>query len=432
MGQRETNLKNRPTSGQKNSGQKNSGSKNSRPTTGDPLLRQAIESLVSAARWRTEKHPQGHLIQGHRQRLELTLPIPLGPGDGALDDAVREAEEDLAAEIEALFLQRATFLPGRLFCLRCGSAECEHSAPTDARHVFVGYGPSGLPQFADFAQWLLERQHDRLDRIYQRPPGLVTEIVSGQELSQDLLEVFHDSERDFRVHGQLVAGWFQVPRANGGPALLALSFQVLSTTDRRRKRKKSGGRRSMRRSSPKPRRRLTLSVVGRGPDGEPLQELYTRLGQLPWQSVVAWGQQVLETIENGQGQKKATPELMSKRIEGMLQSMARRLEQGRRSRDRRTDHAEKRHHEGDRPTRMAHADLSRAADDQFYFDRRRKTLIVLGERGRAHVFNPKGKLVTSIRYSPDSIGRKVGKEIWRPATGEEVMGLRKNVGAGAS
>ncbi len=381
------------------------------------LTRQAIQALAAAARQRIDKHPLGHLARGHAKRLELNLSIPLAARESAVDDAVRQAEEALGGELEALFLERTVLRPGRIYCLRCGSTECEHSAPPDAREIFAGYGASGLPVFIDFAQWLLERQHPRLDRLYDQPPGLVTEVVSGRELTEELLDAFRDRKTDFHVHGQVVAGWYRVlrPDRKSGTAL-ALTFQVISSRVR-------GGRRG------KPRRRLALNVLGRGPGGEPLEDLYARLGSIPWQGVVHWGQQVLQTIEKAQGRKSTTPEALSRRVEGMLNGIARRLEQDRRARDRRTGHAEKRHTQGDRPTRMAFTDLTRGGDDRIFRDERRETMIVLGERGRAHVFNSGGKLVTSIRYSPESIERKIRREIWRPATAEEIMRLRKKTGA---
>lgn len=381
----------------------------------DRSVRQAIEALAAAARRRIGQHPMGHLLGGRKSRLELPLPIPLGPADGAFDDAVRQAEEALDAELEALLAESAAVRPGRIYCLRCASAECEHSAPKGAREVFAGYGASGRPQFADFAQWLLERGHPHLDRIYASPPRLVTEVVSGRELTGELLPAFRDAGVDFRVHGQVTAGWFMVRRGAERTGL-ALSFQVLSSLDRRRRRRKNW-------------RRLILNVLGRGPGGEPLEELYAELGAIPWQPVVGWGQRVLETIERAQGRKTSTPEVLSRRVEGMLREIARRLEQGRRARERRTGHAEERHHQGDRPTRMALTDLERGGDESFFVDERRSTVIVIGERGRAHVFNFAGKLVTSIRTTPESVERKLRRELWRRATADEVARLREKASA---
>lgn len=71
------------------------------------------------------------------------------------------------------------------------------------------------------------------------------------------------------------------------------------------------------------------------------------------------------------------------------------------------------------------ADLASVKDGDVLFDRRRETLIVLGERGRAHVFNSSGKLVTSIRYSPESIERRRQRGQWRPASGDEIEILKK-------
>jgi len=395
---------------------------------GNDPLRQAIAALAAAARARVDRHPLGHLVKGRRTHLELSLSVPLHARDEAVEEAVRQADETLQTELGALLAHRTAFRPGRIFCLRCSSTDCEHSAPPDSRHVFVGYGSSGMPRFLDFAQWLLERQHPRLDHLYEQPPQLVTEIISGRELTEQLVPAFRDRQTDYHVHGQVTAGWYRITRADATTAVLALSVQVLSSSHRdgrRRTRRKSGG-------APRAgRRRLALNVLASGPDGEPLEELYHRLGSIPWTPVVQWSQSVLEAIERAQGRKSATPELLSRRVEGLLTAIARRLEQDRRSRERRTQHAEKRHTGGERPTRMAHADLARAGDESVLVDVRRKTIIVLGERGRAHVFNADGRLVTSIRYSPESIERKKSQEIWRPATADEVTALRKKVGVGA-
>ncbi len=377
-------------------------------------LQQAIEALSRAAGERVAKHPLGHLAT-RGGRLELILQVPVNAAGDVTADAVGEARESLEREIESLLAHRAAFRPGRILCLRCSSPDCEHAAPASSRQVFDGYGPTGIPQFQDFGQWLLERQHPGIDRLYQRPPRLVTEVVSGAELTEQVLGVYRERRLEFRVHGQVAAGWFPVPDRDGAPDGLALSFQVLSS--RRKRRGKRRGRRS--------RRRLGLNVLGIGPAGESLTDLYDRLGQVPWAGVVRWSQQALDSIERSQGQKSATPERLSDRIEGVLNGIARRLEHHRRSRDRRTGHAQKRHQEGDRPTQMALRDLARAGAEGVLFDVRRETLIVLGDKGRAHVFNAAGRLVTSIRYSPDSIEKKKNLEIWRQATAEEIAALRQ-------
>ncbi len=393
------------------------------------LLQQAIESLSRAAGERLARHPLGHLANGRGDRLELTLQIPVNAA-GGLDDAVGEARSSLEREIEGLLAHRAAFQPGRVLCIRCASAECEHSVPGSPRQVFAGYGATGIAQYQDFGQWLLERQHPEIDRLYRRPPRLVTGVASGVELTGQLLGAFREKRLDYRIHGQVAAGWFAIPGSKGSTAggqtrqqpggAVALTFQVLSTARKGRRGRRGRGRRSGR-------RRLGLNILGTGPAGEPLAELYDRLDAIPWAEAVRWSQQALDSIERSQGKKSATPERLSGRIEGVLNGIARRLEHHRRSRDRRTGHAQKRHREGDRPTDMALKDLARAGDGSVLFDLRRETLIVLGDKGRAHVWGAAGKLVTSIRYSPDSIEKKKKLEIWRQATAQEIAALRQAV-----
>ena len=382
---------------------------------GDERLRRALEELAAAARERLDRKAIGWNRNGGSPRLPLRLAVPLGPVG---EDLVAQTRAALEREIDSFLDHQAVFLPGRVFCLRCGQADCEHSRPTEARQVFAGFGPSGLPRFLDFGQWLLERQHPQVDRLYAEPPRLVTDFATGKELHSELLPAFRDRKTGFRLEGQVTAGWFRVPMRDRRPAMIALTFQVLSSAP---KAKKGKGRY----------RRLGMNVLGQGPEGEALGDLYDRLDDLPWKPAQQWGQEALDTLDRAQGPGAGTWQEVSQRIDGILNGMARRLQQARRSRDRRTEHAQDRHKTGERPTRMALKDLAAARDESFLFDRRRKTVVVLGQRGRAHVWSLEGKLVTSIRYSGDSIERKKKLEIWRPARLEEIVALRKVVGVEA-
>jgi hypothetical protein len=77
---------------------------------------------------------------------------------------------------------------------------------------------------------------------------------------------------------------------------------------------------------------------------------------------------------------------------------------------------------------MALADLRRTGREGLLFDTRHETLVALGDRGRAHVFNLEGKHVTSIRYSPPAIEKRKQQGRWRPAKAEEISGLEKGLG----
>ncbi|MEM9557608.1 MAG: hypothetical protein AAGC60_25340 [Acidobacteriota bacterium] len=373
----------------------------------DESLREALEQLAAAARAELQRHPQAHLAP-RDGRLELTLELALDDAD--LERRGAKAHEALRAGVEELVGRGVVLQPGRVPNLRSGRAEGDGTAPPDGRQVFVGWGPTGEPRFLDFGQWLLELGHARQHELYRRPPGLVTVAIAGDDLAAGLLPPFRDPPSGYRLHGQVAAGWWSVPRRDGTQALQALTFQAAS----------AGHGAS---------RRLALQVLGAGPDGEPLDEVVARLeGEAPWRAAVAWAQAALDSIQLGgksRGARRGKP--VEARIAGILGGLGRRLEQGSRARGRRTGHAEERHRQGDRPTRMALADLERADDEDVLVDRHRDTLVVLGERGRAHVWSPAGKLVTSLRTTPDSVERKLRQERWRPATLDEVAELRRAV-----
>lgn len=409
-----------------------------RTSAPDERVRRALELLTEAARERLLRHPQGHLANGPRERLELTVALPLSatwaaprsapgsaPGSAeaaadrtSVERSARELEEAVAAAVEGLIHHRAAFRPGCVYCLRCEGADCEHAALPSPRSTFAGYGPSGMPRFVDFAQWLVERRDPRAGDLYERSSHVVAVVAEGDELLSQLLAVYRDRTAGYRLHGQVTAGFYRVADRRGNGVPIAVTFQVVSS-------RPQGNR-----------RRYGLNVLALGPEGEPAEHLFDRLGESPWHSEVRWAATVLASIESSvrsvtkKGRHRKTKDAEAKaerRIAGLLQAFARRLEKGKRARERRTRHAEERHTQGDRPTRMALADLAQAKDEDVLLDTQRRTFVVLGERGRSHIFNRQGKLVTSIRYSTDAIDRRRENGRWKPLPRDEVRALRAMV-----
>ncbi|HEX2252658.1 MAG TPA: hypothetical protein VHQ65_05275 [Thermoanaerobaculia bacterium] len=409
-------------------------------TTG--RVEQALRLLTDEVRERVARHPSGHLAAATGEVVQLSLALPAGTRQvaerGRVEELVEGVTAALATGVEALLAHRAAFRPGAVYCLRCGGAECAHARPAGPREVFAGYGKTGLPRFLDFTQLLLERGDPRVDRLYDAPPALLAHTLAGRDLTADLLDAYRGNPAGYRLHGQVAAGWYLVPGAPR-PEPLALSFQVISTRPAAGGGNGGPGGRSggvSRGAQGRARRRYGLNVLGSGPAGEPLEHLYERLGGpgLPWTAAVREAQGELDAIERAEaepgGNSKAARRERGAALAAVLDDLARRLEKDRRSRDRKTRHAQERHQQGDRPTGMALADLARAAEDAVLVDRQRDTLVVLGERGRAHVFSTAGKLVTSIRYSPESIERRRRRDLWRPAAPEEIAALRERVTAG--
>jgi hypothetical protein len=361
-------------------------------------VRDALDRLV---RQRLARRPGGHLIEAQLRELEVRLPLPL---DGS-HDAKRHFSERLVATIDELLDDAvqlaAAFRPGHAWCHRCGSLICEHSRPSSSRHVFVGYTPTGLPRWEDFAQVCLDRKHPRVDQLYDEPPALLTLVQGKTALRGQVLAAFENTS--YELLGQLTAGFFPVrTRAEEGRGVLALTVQVAASHGR-------GGK-----------LRLGLNLLGRTPSGDDLERLWDRHEELPWRKGVRWAQSALQTVTANSGGRLAGPPraALEQRVERILQGLARRLERDHRARGRRTRHAEERHASGDRPTRKALDDARVASDDTLFVDERSGTMVVLGERGRTHFFTPEGRHVSSARYSREAIERKIKFELWRQASDE--------------
>ncbi len=97
--------------------------------------------------------------------------------------------------------------------------------------------------------------------------------------------------------------------------------------------------------------------------------------------------------------------------ERLLKGLARRLERMGRQARRRTSHAEIRR--GDqRPTHKALEDAASAPPERFLWDARRKTVVVLGPRHRAHVFSPEGKHITSLILDGEAMESRIRRNRW--------------------
>jgi hypothetical protein len=357
------------------------------------VVRDALDRLV---RERVARKPGGHLIEGQLRDAELRLPLPPSEAGEAQEDYARRLVSSIDSLLTDLVQQAAAFRPGHVWCHRCESSSCEHSYPTSSRQVFAGYTPTGLPRWEDFAQLCLERKHPQVDQLYDDPPTLLTAVEDGATLHGQMLAVFDNGS--YELLGQLSAGFFSVrARAEEGRGVLALTVQVAASRAR--------GKRV----------RLGLNLLGRAPSGEDLERLWDRHEELPWRKAVRWAQAALSTLNSGRGHSRAT---LERRVDRILQGLARRLERDHRARSRRTRHAELRHASGRRPTPKALDDARGVSGDSLFVDERSGAVVVLGDRGRTHFFTTSGRLVSSVRYSRDAIERKLKSELWRPASDE--------------
>jgi hypothetical protein len=259
-----------------------------------------------------------------------------------------------------------------------------------------------MPRWEDFAQLCLLLRHPEVDRLYDRPPAFLTLVQSGRELHGGMLRAFRNGPG--ALLGQVAAGFYAVPaRAEEGRGVLALTLQVTAL--------RQGASGLL----------LRLNLLGKTPAGEELTMLWERQEDLSWRRSLRWAQSALQRCSR----RSVTGEdELQLKIDGVMHGLARRLVREHRSRTRRTRHAEERHLSGRRPTRKAIDDLRSAGDEAFMVDEKSGAFVVLGERGRTHFFTAEGRLVSSVRYSRDEVGRKVKLGRWREAAAEEREVLR--------
>lgn len=366
----------------------------------------AWDVLSRLVRERLGRKPGGHLVEGTLDSLILRLPLNFRGRDAGPEAFSRRLIGEIDAILEEAIQHAAAVRPGYAPCHRCGSGSCEHGEPPSHRHVFVGYSPTGVPRWEDFAQHCLDRRHPDVDRLYTDPPAFVTLVSAGKEIAAGLLDSVRDG-RGYTLSGQVAAGFFPVrTRQDEGRGVMAVTFQV-------------GVSRGVRGGA-----RWGLNVLGRTPRGEPPDMLWERQDAIPWQGPVRWAQSALATLSRS---RKVDAASIEQRVLGILQGLARRLEHERRATGRRTRHAEERHRDGERPTRKAIEDARAATAASVMVDERNGTLVVPGARGRMHFYTPAGRLVSSVRYSASAIERKRKLGLWRPSRPEEAEPLLSKV-----
>jgi len=401
----------------------------------------AWSALQSMVREILRRKPGGHLIEGRLPEIELRLPLVLEGRSTGPETFAADLEAAIERQIDEAIEEEGAFQPGHAYCHRCEAPSCEHSRPPTSRHVFLGYAPTGAPRWMEFGQYALEARHPDFDRLWEANPAFITVLMDRTDLHGAMLGSFRNDDRV--VLGQVVAGFFTLPpRPGDGRAVLALTLQAVAS-------RTPGGR-----------RRLGLNILGAAPGGEDLALLWERQSDLPWRRAVRWAQAALMTVARearngrrprppagkpardamgaapaggGEGGWWAAEETLERRVMGILQGLARRLEQDIRGRGRRTAHAGERHDCGERPTRKAIDDIRGAGPEAFLRDERAGTVVVLGDRGRTHFLTPEGRLVSSVRYSREAIEKKRGLGLWRPLARPEAEAARAAaLGAGGN
>lgn len=347
-------------------------------------------------------------------RLEVPVTIPLDRASGGqLDAAARALAAGIDSRLAEALRAAGAFEQGRVHCFLCAATHCGHSDPPEATSVFAGYAPNGRPEWVSFANLLLARGDDRVDRLYAEPPEILGVVQGPSELAGELLPGFGQGEDAWRLLGQVALGL--VPRDLLGRAprsdRLALTLQLVETGAR-------GGKRRVRLNvlglSPE-----AISEAAAGDDERGQAEAFRRTlaetrGRIDTLGLRLW--------RASKGEDAVDEEALALALLTQLRSD---LERVFRASLKRTRHAQSRHLEGGRPTDRAKEDLANAAPGQCYLDSRRDTIVVTGPQGRAHVYAADGRLVTSLHLKDGALERKLSQGRWVPAAPGVLEGLRR-------
>ncbi len=351
----------------------------------------------------------------------LSLALTVHPGARWRIDAAPALESQVRRAVREAGARHDVFRPGRVWCYRCESSDCAHAAPPAPSKVFAGYTPTGLPEWTDLTEMLLALRHPGVERAFGAGRQALTaaEVPQGRIRGRQL-EAFGRDSKTYEVVAEVVFG--PVDLARGGSAAgagrAAFTLQAVETRDARG------------------RVRFRANVLGRLEDGTEALEALAEAGQARILAILRTARRRIEALSHAAGGRSPLAAAERLRADGeraaaAVHDAARALERLGRQGERRTAHAEDRGR-ARRPTGTALEDVRCAAPRSFLRDERRGTVVVLGPRGRVHVFAPGGRLVTTLQLDPDAVRRRRSRERWEPLPGAELERFLAAVGKGAS
>lgn len=324
------------------------------------------------------------------RHVELTVRVPLDERADMRAAAGAVTEQILQRLREVREHERA-LQPGAVFCYFTESATVEHCRPQEPRQVFEGYNSTGRPVFSDFVTMAIERKDAGIDQMLAGQDLVLTHVTMGRVLRTQQLAEFGGDSAVYKILGQVDAGLFRVL---GAEQKCAFSFQLL------------------RGKTIEGKPRLRLHAVGKVDlmdlaDPGVLNILSKFQRHLDAESLRLQGKE-----KNGEVDDEAF-------VLPLLKDLAQKLASRARNVSRRTEHAVTRSEEGSRPTPRAYPDAGEAHDDAILWDAEKATIVVLGPKGRVHVFTPQARHVTSVMMQGAAIDRRRHQGRWRLAEPDE-------------
>ncbi|MFH0880001.1 MAG: hypothetical protein V2A34_09845 [Lentisphaerota bacterium] len=321
--------------------------------------------------------------------------------------------DQLSAQFQEYQALRDVYHPGHVFCFRCGNSLCEHSLPPSCLHVFRGYTSTGVPDWSELLQVLIELKDDRVDRLYEKPPAILARLQWGRDLKMEQLSSFGRASKTYSLLGQVVAGYYPAPRDAASSAKserVAITFQVVETRG-------ADGRFE-----------LKLNTLSALPGDLSLSQRWAS----GWEPQIGRAYDVaVRSISRLEARAVAAREMRRaedlkdalREVPSVLRRLVESLERGFRQQARRTHHVEHRRQE-QRPVHKALEDSRVAAQECFYVDEKTLNIVVCGPQGRSHVFNAEGRHVTSFNLKPGGAEFRVRTRRWKLMPAGDISAFR--------
>ena len=385
--------------------------KKGEPRPGPEAELQAISRRLSdLARRVLLSRPHAHDLVRSIPDLHLDLTVDFTGRDGAHAERGRLLHGAIVRHVDDAILSHAAFRPGRVYCFYCESAVCDHSGPRDPRQVFDRYGETGQPEWRSLLDQAISRGLDAVDGLARERGSLASIVSDRPTLVGDRLDVFSRGDRAYDLRGQLALGYYS-QELGGAPRKFAVTLQVIRSATR------SGVV------------RLGVNAIGLLPDGTGAESMLDGPRRFGFIGLIQEAGRELATL-NQALKRVPNRDRMSRAArwaDELLGDMAHGFGRKVRRESWRTDHASERAEEGTRPTGMAQGDLERLRPDRAFFDEQDRTCVVLGARGRTHVFSLEGLHVTSLRLERREIRARIDQKRWRPLERVELDGLLAKV-----
>lgn len=352
--------------------------------------------------------------------LEISLRLQVDPARGWQVTFLPPIEEQVDEQFADAQAVKDVLRRGRVYCFRCASTDCEHAVPPSPSHVFRGYSSTGTAEWCELVQALVDMQDEEMHLLYEERPQVLARTQPGHALRYRQLSIFGRGSRTYSILGQVVAGYFPLRRPGGPsgqpPVRLAVTLQAVEVRDRRG------------------RLRLALNAVPGALGAGEFEEWAVQDTHFGLAESVARTEEALQALgiraEDARRGGMAQLKPLMRQVPVLLARLARQIEQRARQGARRTRHAADRR--GDRrPIHKALDDALAARAGSVFHDERRATYVVCARQGRAHVFSPEARHVTSFVVQPAEIEFRVRTRRWRPLEGEELQSFLARVALAA-